>query len=315
MHISEMSWTQHIRHPSKLVSIGDTVEIVVLKLDKESKKISLGMKQTDPDPWETLDQNYPRGRELEGKIKSLTNFGAFVEIEDGIDGLVHISDMSWTRRIRQASDVFKKGDVIPVVVTDVDKKRRRISLSHKLSFENPWPKLAEMYGVGTETRGTVSRLLERGLVVSLEGVDGFVPLSQLGIDNLQSPRQSFEIDQELPLKVIEFDEDQKKVVLSVLEYLKGRDQAEVDEYMELHPVRPVTIGEVVADQDEEMESWGDDGADRSAAPADSAPADSAPVDSAPADSAPAGDAEAAPATAEEAPAEVAVEEDEPAQEK
>ncbi len=265
VHISEMSWTQHIRHPSKLVSIGDTVEIVVLKLDKESKKISLGMKQTDPDPWETLDENYPRGRELEGKIKSLTNFGAFVEIEDGIDGLVHISDMSWTRRIRQASDVFKKGDVIPVVVTDVDKKRRRISLSHKLSFENPWPKLAEMYAVGTETQGTVSRLLERGLVISLEGVDGFVPLSQLGIDNLQSPRQSFEIDQELPLKVIEFDQDQKKIVLSVLEYLKGRDQADVDEYLELHPVRPVTIGEVVADQDEEMESWGDDESDAPAA--------------------------------------------------
>jgi len=257
VHISEMSWTQHIRHPSKLVSIGDTVQIVVLKLDKESKKISLGMKQTDPDPWETLDDNYPRGRELEGKIKSLTNFGAFVEIEEGIDGLVHISDMSWTRRIRQASDVFKKGDVIPVVVTDVDKKRRRISLSHKLSFENPWPKLADMYAVGTETKGTVARLLERGLVISLEGVDGFVPLSQLGVEGLQSPRQGFEIDQELPLKVIEFDEEQKKVVLSVLEYLKSRDQAEVDEYQELHPIRPVTIAEVIADQDEEMESWGD----------------------------------------------------------
>ena len=157
VHISEMSWTQHVRHPSKLVSIGDTVDVAVLKLDKENKKISLGMKQTEPDPWESLDNQYPSGRQLEGTVKSLTNFGAFVEIEDGIDGLVHISDMSWTRRIRQASEIFKKGDVIPVIVTEVDQKRRRISLSHKHAFDNPWPKLADMYAVGTEVTGVVSR--------------------------------------------------------------------------------------------------------------------------------------------------------------
>ena len=263
VHISEMSWTQHIRHPSKLVSIGDIVNVVVLKLDKEGQKISLGMKQTDPDPWETLDANYPPGIELEGKVKSLTNFGAFVEIEEGIDGLVHISDMSWTRRIRQASEMFKKGDVIPVVVTDVDTKRRRISLSHKAAFPNPWPDLAREYAAGTETTGKVSRVLERGVVVSLEGdLDGFVPLSQLGIDNLQTPRQSFDEGQEMPLKVIEFDEEQKKIVLSVLEYLRDKDQAEVDEYLTNHPVKPVAVDEevVVADEDEEMESWADDDA-------------------------------------------------------
>jgi len=258
VHISEMSWTQHIRHPSKLVSIGDMVDVVVLRLDQENQKISLGMKQIDPDPWETLDVNYPPGKQLEGKVKSLTNFGAFVEIEEGIDGLVHISDMSWTRRIRQASEMFNKGDVIQVVVTDIDKKRRRISLSHKLVFENPWPDLARNYAVGTEAHGTVSRVLERGVVVSLEGdVDGFVPLSQLGIDDLQAPVQSFEEGQELPLRVIELDEEQKKIVLSVLDYLRDKDQAEVDEYLAGHPINPVTIGEVVADQDEEMESWGD----------------------------------------------------------
>jgi len=258
VHISEMSWTQHIRHPSKLVSIGDMVDVVVLKLDKEGQKISLGMKQTDPDPWETLDANYPPGTQMDGKVKSLTNFGAFVEIEEGIDGLVHISDMSWTRRIRQASEMFKKGDVIPVVVTDVDTKRRRISLSHKAAYPNPWPDLARQYAVGTESVGKVSRVLERGVVVSLEGdVDGFVPLSQLGIENLETPRQSFEEEQDLPLKVIEFDQDQKKIVLSVLEYLRDKDQAEVDEYLANHPVKPVEEGEVAADQDEEMESWGD----------------------------------------------------------
>ncbi len=258
VHISEMSWTQHIRHPSKLVNIGDSVEVMVLKLDKESQKISLGMKQTDPDPWESLDNKYPMNTRLEGKVKSLTNFGAFVEIEEGIDGLVHISDMSWTRRIRQANELFKKGDVIPVMVTEIDKKRRRISLSHKLACDNPWPKFINQYAVGTSTQGTISRVLERGVVVSLAGdVDGFVPLSQLGIDNLQTPRQGFDLGQELPLKVIEFDEGQKKIVLSVIDYLRDKDQAEVDAYQASHPIQTVTIGEVVADQDEEMESWGD----------------------------------------------------------
>ncbi len=256
VHISEMSWTQHVRHPSKLVSIGDQVEVMVLKLDVENQKISLGMKQTDPDPWETLDNRYPGGTRLEGTVKSLTNFGAFVEIEEGIDGLVHISDMSWTRRIRQASEMFKKGDVIPVVVTDIDKKRRRISLSHKLAFDNPWPQLVRTYAVGTETKGAVSRMLERGVVVSLEhDVDGFVPLSQLAIEGLQTPRQSFEVGQEVPLKVIEFDEEQKKIVLSVLEYLRDKDQSEVDAYTAAHPIREVEEAEEPEDEDEEMESW------------------------------------------------------------
>ena len=258
VHISEMSWTQHVRHPSKLVNIGDQVEIQVLKVDKDNQKISLGMKQTEPDPWETLDDRYPESTRLEGTVRSLTNFGAFVEIEQGIDGLVHISDMSWTRRIRQASEIFNKGDVIPVVVTEIDKKRRRISLSHKQAFDNPWPQLAEQYAIGTETKGSISRLLERGVVIDLEGdVEGFVPLSQLGIDDLQSPGQSFKAGQELPLKVIEFDESQKKIVLSVQEFLKDKDQAEYEAYLETHPIQEVTIGEVIADQDEEMESWGE----------------------------------------------------------
>ncbi len=259
VHISEMSWTQHVRHPSKLVSIGDTVEVMVLKVDKEGQKISLGMKQTEADPWETLDTRYPPGTHLEGTVRSLTNFGAFVEIEPNIDGLVHISDMSWTRRIRQASEMFKKGEVIPVVVTDIDKKRRRISLSHKMAFDNPWPEFALKYAVGTETHGKIERLLERGLVVLLEddAVDGFVPMSQLGIDDIQSPHQCFEEGQELPLKVIEFDDDQKKIVLSVREYFKDKDQAEYERFLEEHPVKELEEETVSSDGDDEMNSWGE----------------------------------------------------------
>ncbi|MFA6108105.1 MAG: 30S ribosomal protein S1 [Candidatus Latescibacterota bacterium] len=263
VHISEMSWTQHIRHPSKLVNIGDMVDIAVLKIDKDNQKISLGMKQTEADPWETLDAKYPPGTRLEGTVRSLTNFGAFVEIQPNIDGLVHISDMSWTRRIRQASEMFKKGDVVPVVVTEIDKKRRRISLSHKLAFDNPWPRFAKEFAVGTEVTGTVSRILERGVVASLASdVDGFVPLSQLAVEEIQNPRQSFEEGQQLPLKVIEFDEEQKKIVLSVREYLKDKDRAEYEAYLERHPVKPLTVEEVVADQDDEMNSWGDAAGDQ-----------------------------------------------------
>ena len=261
VHISEMSWTQHVRHPSKLVEIGDIVEVKVLKIDSENQKISLGMKQTEDDPWDTLDAKYPPGTKIEGTVCSLTNFGAFIEIEDNIDGLVHISDMSWTKRIRQASEMFKKGDVIPVVVSEIDIKRRRISLSHKDAFENPWSRFADQYAVGVEAQGAISRILERGVVVSLvDEVDGFVPLSHLAIDELQNPRQSFVEGQELPLEVIEFDKNQKKIVLSVREYFKDKDQAEYEAYLADHPVQEIAAevaAEVAADKDDEMESWGD----------------------------------------------------------
>ena len=279
VHISEMSWTQHVRHPSKLVNIGDSVEVMVLKVDSENQKISIGMKQTEEDPWETLDSKYPPGTKLEGTVRSLTNFGAFVEIEDNIDGLVHISDMSWTKRIRQASEMFKKGDEIPVTVTEIDIKRRRISLSHKMAFENPWPGFGEQYAVGTEVKGAISRILERGVVVSLiDEVDGFVPLSQLAIDGLKNPRQSFTDGQELPLKVIEFDQDQKKIVLSVREYFKNKDQADYEGFLADHPIKEVEpIEEVAADKDDEMESWGD-AHDGGAPPAESPPVENEAAD-------------------------------------
>ncbi len=238
VHISEMSWTQHIRHPSKLVSIGDEVEVMVLRVDQEGQKISLGLKQVQPDPWEDLDQKYPSGTPLRGIVRNLTNFGAFVEIEEGIDGLVHISDMSWTKRIRHPSEVIKKGQELDIVVLNIDKERRRISLGHKQTIENPWAKLAVTYAVGNAVEGTISRILERGVVVDLEGhVEGFVPVSQLGIDDLQRPDEYFEEGDELPLKVVEFDEDQKKIVLSVRERLRDADQDEIDAFLEAHPRR------------------------------------------------------------------------------
>ncbi len=256
VHISEMSWTQHIRHPSKILTIDDEVEVLILNVDKEGQKISLGLKQVTPDPWLTLDEKYPPGKRMNGRVRNLVNFGAFVEIEEGIDGLVHISDMSWTKRIRHPSEIVQKADEVEVVVLSVDKSRRRISLGLKQTLENPWAELAVRYAVGQQTHGKITRLLERGVVVDLEGdVEGFVPVSQVGIPDLKHPQSHFSEGDDLPMKVVEFDEEQRKIVLSVREYLRDAEQAEVNEYIESHKARPVTVQEFVA-EDAEGDAWG-----------------------------------------------------------
>ncbi len=320
VHISEMSWTQHIRHPSKLLTIGDEVTVVILNVDADDQKISLGLKQVTPDPWLTLDEQYPPGTKLNGKVRNLTNFGAFVEIEEGIDGLVHISDMSWTKRVRHPNEIVKKGQELEVVVINIDKERRRISLGHKQTIENPWAGLAVQYAVGTQTHGNVSRLLERGVVVDLEGdVEGFVPASQLGVPNLKRTDEHFEVGEAIPAKVVEFDEDQKKIVLSVQEYLRDAEQAEIDAYLGSHKQREVDPREADPDEDDsdfydpdgaplEGESGGETEAPEEGS-TDGAPAAEVPVAEAPADEAP---AEETVSAADDVQAEEEASEDEPA---
>jgi small subunit ribosomal protein S1 len=220
IHISEMSWTRHVRHPSKVVAIGDQIEAMILKIDKENEKISLGLKQIEPDPWLSLDERFPIGTRLTGKVRNLTNFGAFVEIEEGIDGLVHISDMSWTRRVVHPSEVLKKGDKVDVVVLSIDKDARRISLGLKQVSEDPWPTLAERYLPDMIVKGKVVRLLDRGVIVDLEdGLEGFIPLSQLGIEGLKKPSDSFKPDDVLELKVTRVDTQAHRIILSVKAWL------------------------------------------------------------------------------------------------
>ena len=226
VHISEMSWTRHVRHPSKVVAIGDQIEAMILKIDKENEKISLGLKQIEPDPWLTLDDRFPIGTRRTGKVRNLTNFGAFVEIEEGIDGLVHISDMSWTRRVVHPSEVLKKGDKVDVVVLSIDKDARRISLGLKQVSEDPWPTLAERYLPDMIVKGKVVRLLDRGVIVDLEdGLEGFIPLSQLGIEGLKKPSDSFKADDVLELKVTRVDTQAHRIILSVKAWLTDQDAA------------------------------------------------------------------------------------------
>jgi len=262
IHISEMSWTRHVKHPSKVVAIGDTVEAVVLNVDKEHEKISLGLKQLEPDPWKALESKYPPGTRLKGKVRNLTNFGAFVEIEDGIDGLVHISDMSWAKRIRHPSEMVKKGDEVEVVVLEIDSDKRRISLGMKQTRENPWTDLATEFNVGTETKGVISRLLDRGAVVELrEDVEGFVPLSHLGIDSMKKPTEYFEIGSELPLRVIKIDPQNKRIVLSVNAYFEGKSAEEVAAFHEAHPRRETADSESSDSSSAGADGIADDGAD------------------------------------------------------
>jgi small subunit ribosomal protein S1 len=255
IHKSEMSWTKHVKHPSKFVAIGDMIEAIVLKIDKENEKISLGLKQVEPDPWETLEERYPEGTRVVGKVRNLTNFGAFVEIEEGIEGLVHISDMSWTKRIRHPSEIVKKSDKVDVIVLSIDKESRKISLGLKQIDENPWTRLLDQFAVGSTAKGKIAKIQDRGVVVELqEDVEGFVPLSHLGRENINKPSDVFQVGDEIPLKVIRIDPDARKILLSVKDYLADQDREEVEDYMRKYGPRKMTVGEVVAAKEETEET-------------------------------------------------------------
>jgi len=244
IHISEMSWTQHIKHPSQVVSMGQMVDAIILSLDKDAKKLSLGIKQLEPDPWLTLMQKYPVGSRHKGVVRNLTNFGVFVELEQGVDGLVHISDLSWTKKVRHPGEIVKKGDELDVVILGVDVDQRRISLGHKQIEDNPWDKFGDNYRVGTEVEGKIVRIIEKGVIVELPlGVDGFVPVSQLASTQVKNIADKFRVGDLLPLKVVEFEKDSKKIVLSAVEFMKGKESKIVEEYTAAHKLPATTLAE------------------------------------------------------------------------
>jgi len=218
VHISEMSWTRNVRHPSKIVSIGETIEAVVLKVDPEDEKISLGMKQTEQDPWLVLPMKYPVGTRITGKVRNLTSFGAFVELEPGIDGLIHISDMSWTKRVQHPSEVVKKGDSVEVVILNIETDNKRISLGLKQAQEDPWLKIGEDYPVGMELEGHVVRFQDNGVVVDMgNDLEGFVPESQLPIPQGKSAEQTVKLGQAASIKVMEVDPIHHRILVAVTE--------------------------------------------------------------------------------------------------
>ena len=249
IHVSEMSWTQHVKHPSKILAVGQEVEAVVLKVEEEQERISLGLKQLEEDPWEHIDDELPPGARVVGEIRNLASFGAFVEIKDGVDGLIHVSDMSWTKKINHPSEMVKKGDKVECVVLAVDKEKRRISLSMKHLTEDPWDSVEKAFPVDSEVKGKIVRLLDRGVVVELpNGLEGFIPVSKLTAEYIKVPADAFKVGDEVPAAVTEIDQNNRKIYLSVVDYFKNRESAELKAWMDSHKPgeNGTTIAEAVA---------------------------------------------------------------------
>ena len=211
IHVSEMSWSQHLRSAQEFLKVGDEIEAVILTLDRDERKMSLGIKQLKEDPWEAIEVKYPVGSKHTAKVRNFTNFGVFVELEEGVDGLIHISDLSWTKKVKHPSEFTQVGAQIDVIVLDIDKENRRLSLGHKQLEENPWDVFEEKYTVGSIHEGKITELLEKGAVVSLaENVEGFATPKHLQKED-GSQAQAGET---LPFKVIEFNKDSKRIILS-----------------------------------------------------------------------------------------------------
>ncbi len=253
VHISEMSWTQHIKHPSQFVTMGQEVECVILNIIKDDQKLSLSMKQIEEDPWLKIAEKYAPDTIHKGIVRNLADFGVFVELEPGVDGLIHISDLSWTKKIRHPGELVKKGDEIEVKVLKVDTKARRIALGHKQITDDPWNAFETVYTVSTEQKAKITQIIEKGVIVELPmGVDGFVPASHLLQGGVRDLNASFKVGDELPLKVIEFDKENRRIILSALEYFKGKSKEEIEAYMQQHPNEKQKIKEATAALDVAM---------------------------------------------------------------
>jgi small subunit ribosomal protein S1 len=232
VHVSVMSWTHEVRHPSRVVSIGDQVEAAVLNVDPASRKISLGMKQTAPNPWDMVEGKYAIGTRIEGKVKSLTDFGAFVGLEEGIDGLIHISDMSWTKHIKHPSELFKKGQKVEAIVLRIDKEKERLSLGYKQLKSDPWDdEIPNRYGVGDVAVGKVSKVADFGIFVELDGgVEGLIHISEAGLDPQAKLEEKFKLMDEVTAKIIKVDREERKIALSLRDHEMDTDRRKVDEY-------------------------------------------------------------------------------------
>jgi len=247
IHISEMSWTKRVKHPSQLLSVGDWVECVVLGVDQEARRLSLGLKQLEPNPWDLVETKYRVGDVIRGTVRNLTDFGAFVEVEEGVDGLVHISDLSWTRKIKHPSEILKKGDTIEAVILKIDSENQRLSLGVKQLQANVVEDFFRSHGVGDILTGRVSRLADFGAFVELfEGVEGLVHVSEMSRDRVDKPESVVSVGQEVRVKIIKMDPVEKKIGLSIKAALEDADAAALRAYRDSHSEDgSATLGDAV----------------------------------------------------------------------
>jgi small subunit ribosomal protein S1 len=254
IHVSEMSWTRKIRHPSQILNVGDMVDSMVLNLDVPRKRISLGMKQVEPNPWDVIEEKYPVGTTIEGKIKNITDFGIFIGIDEGIDGLVHISDISWTKRIKHPSEVYKKGDEVQAVVLSIDKDNERFSLGIKQLMQDPWDEIPRRYSPGTRVTGTVTNVTDFGLFVELEeGIEGLVHVSEISKDKRGNPMSRFQVDDVIQAMVLNVSQEEKKIGLSIRKLEEPTEKDIIKTYLNSGREATSNLGELLR---EEMMSMG-----------------------------------------------------------
>jgi small subunit ribosomal protein S1 len=232
VHVSEMSWTKRVTHPSKVVDIGAEVDVVVLDVDAANRRISLGLKQAEPNPWEMVRVNHPIGSHIKGLVKNVTDFGAFVGIEEGIDGLVHISDMHWTKKIRHPSEILKKGDEVEAIVLDIDVNNERISLGMKQLLGDPWTTMQERYPIGTKINGKVTSVTDFGVFVEIEeGIEGLIHVSQLSTERVEKPQDLFQAGQPVEAEITSIEARDRKIGLSVKALRRSEEREEMESYL------------------------------------------------------------------------------------
>ena len=249
VHVSEMSWTQEIRHPSKVLSVGTQVDITVLHVDQAGRKISLGLKQTEPNPWDLIESKYAVGTTISGKVKSLTDFGAFVGLDEGIDGLIHISDMSWTKHVKHPSEIFKKGAKTDAVVLKIDREKERLSLGYKQLTANPWDEfIPSRYLVGQISKGLVSKVTDFGIFVELEGgVEGLIHVSEADLEGTTKIEDHFVLNTEVEAKLIKVDTVERKIALSIRECRRDLERQQIETFNETQKVSTENSGDSTAD--------------------------------------------------------------------
>ena len=249
VHVSEMSWTKRIRHPSKIVSVGDEVDVVVLNVDPERKRISLGMKQVNPNPWVTVAEKYPVGTVIQGKIRNITEFGVFIGLDEGIDGMVHVSDISWTKRIKHPGEVYKKGQEIQAIVLNIDQDNERFSLGVKQLNIDPWETIQERYPVGTRVNGKVTSVTDFGVFLEIEeGIEGLIHISELRKEKVKTASEVCEVGEVLDALVIHVDSKERKIGLSVKALEKVEEEADIQGYMANQRSFTPTIGALLKDE-------------------------------------------------------------------
>jgi len=233
VHVSEMSWTRRVTHPSKIVEPGQDVDVVVLDVDPANRRISLGLKQAAQNPWEMLRVNHPVGTHVSGTVKHITDFGVFVGLEEGIDGLVHVSDLHWTKKIKHPSEVYKKGDPIEAVVLAIDVDNERVALGVKQTAEDPWQTMAQRYAVGSRVRGKITTITDFGVFVELEeGVEGLIHVSQLSNERVEKPQGLFAVGQEVEAEVAHVDTRDRKIGLSIKALRRTEEREEMESYLQ-----------------------------------------------------------------------------------